>query len=85
MDQVLIVAIVFGSIIIALAIIPVTILFAIKLIKGNVSKDGRALADEEAKMIQEIYHGLTKMEARVEALETLLLEKEKRDTQYKDI
>jgi phage shock protein B len=38
------------------------------------------LADEEAKMIQEIYHGLTQMEARVEALETLLLEKEKKDS-----
>jgi len=79
MDQVLIVAIVFGSIIIALAIIPVTILFAIKIIKGGVSKGGRTLADEEAKMIQEIYHGLTQMETRVEALETLLLEKEKKD------
>jgi phage shock protein B len=37
------------------------------------------LDDQEAKMIQEIYHGLTKMEERVEALETLLLEKEKKD------
>ena len=79
MEQVLIVAIVFGSIIIALAIIPVTILFVIKIIRGSVSKGGRTPADEEAKMIQEIYHGLTQMEARVEALETLLLEKEKKE------
>jgi phage shock protein B len=78
MHQVLIVAIVFGSIIIALAIIPVTILFAIKLFKGRVRGNNQGLADEEAKMIQEIYHGLTRMEARVEALETLLLEKEKK-------
>ncbi len=79
MHQVLIVAITFGSIIIALAISPVTILFAIKMLKGSVSGKNRGLADEEAKMIQEIYHGLTKMEARVEALETLLLEKEFKD------
>jgi phage shock protein B len=78
MHQVLIVAIVFGSIIIALAIIPATILFAIKIFRGSVSANSRGLADEEAKMIQEIYHGLTRMEARVEALETLLLEKEKK-------
>jgi phage shock protein B len=79
MHQVLIVAIVFGSIIIAIAIVPVTILYAIKIIKGGLPDKRGGLADQEAKMIQEIYHGLTQMEARVEALETLLLEKEKKD------
>lgn len=79
MHQVLIVAIVFGSIIIALAIVPVTILYAIKIIKGGFPNNRKGLDDEEAKMIQEIYHGLTRMEARVEALETLLMEKEKKD------
>jgi phage shock protein B len=79
MHQVLIVAIVFGSIIIALAIVPVTILYAIKIIKGGLSHNRSGLADEEAKMIQEIYQDLTRMEERVEALETLLLEKEKKD------
>jgi phage shock protein B len=79
MHQVLITAIVFGSIIIALAIVPVTILYAIKIIKGGLSDNRRGLADQEAKMIQEIYHGLNLMEERVEALETLLLEKEKKD------
>ena len=79
MHSVLIVAIVFGSLIIALAIIPVTVLFAIRIIKGRVPGRNQALADEEAKMIQEIYHCLGKMEARVEALETLLLERERKD------
>ena len=79
MHNVLIVAIVFGSLIIALAIIPVTILFAIRTIKGRVSGRSQGLVDEETKMIQEIYHCLEKMEARVEALETLLLEKERKD------
>jgi phage shock protein B len=80
MHNVLIVAIVFGSLIIALAIIPVTILSAIKIIKGRASGRNQALADEEARMIQEIYRSMEKMEARVEALETLLLEKERKDT-----
>jgi phage shock protein B len=79
MHSVLIVAIVFGSLVIALAIIPVTILFAIRIFKGRVSGKNQALADEETKMIQEIYHCLEKMEARVEALETLLIEKERKD------
>jgi len=79
MHQVLIVAIVFGSIIIALAIVPVTILYAIRIIKGGVSDNRGGLADEEAKMIQEIYQSMSQMEERVETLETLLLEKEKKD------
>jgi phage shock protein B len=79
MHSVLIVAIVFGSLVIALAIIPVTILFAIRIIKDRVPGKSRALADEEAKMIQQIYQSMEKMEARVEALETLLMEKERKD------
>lgn len=35
-------------------------------------------SEDESRMIQEIYHGLNKMEQRVETLETLLLEREKR-------
>jgi phage shock protein B len=80
MHDVLIVAIIFGSIIIALAIIPVTFLFAIKMLKGGVSSSARGAVDEETRMIQEIYRGLNQMEARVEALETLLLDKENKDT-----
>ncbi|MEJ2220982.1 MAG: phage-shock protein [Desulfobacterales bacterium] len=75
MKEVLIVAIVFGSIVIALAIIPGAILLAIKFFRGGQSAGDQA---EEAKMIQEIYSSLSRMEARVEALETILLDKEGR-------
>ncbi len=75
MNEVIIVAIVFGSIVFALAIIPGTILLAIKFFRGGQSADDQA---EEAKMIQEIYKGLSRMEERVEALETLMLDHEKR-------
>jgi phage shock protein B len=76
MKEVLIVAIVFGSIVFALAIIPGTILLAIKFFRGGQSTADHA---EEAKMIQEIYKGLSRMEERVEALETILLDHEKRN------
>ena len=79
MKEVLIVAIVFGSIIIALAIIPVSILLAIKFFKGGLSRTDQKNQAEEAKMIQEIYQGLSRMEKRVEALETILLDREKED------
>jgi phage shock protein B len=74
MKEVLIVAIVFGSIVFALAIIPGTILLVIKLFRGGQSAGDQAA---EAKMIQEIYKGLSRMEERVEALETILLDHEK--------
>jgi phage shock protein B len=79
MQSVLIVAIVFGSIVLVLAIIPVTIVLAIRLLKGGISRTDREKQAQEAKMIQEIYQGLSRMEERVETLETILLDREKED------
>lgn len=79
MKEVLIVGIVFGSIVIALAIIPAAILLAIKLFKGGFSQIDRKQQSEEAKMIQQIYQGLSRMEERVEALETILLDGDKEE------
>jgi phage shock protein B len=75
MKEVLIVAIVFGSILLALAIIPGAIILAIKFFRGGQSAGDQA---EETKMIQEIYTALSRMEERVEALETILLDQEGR-------
>ena len=78
----LIVAIVFGGSVLALAIIGGTFLMAIKLIKGGVSRKQQQLDAEEAKMIQEIYQGLTRMEERVESLETILIDRSKRNSNH---
>lgn len=69
--------IVFGSIIIIISIIAGTILAFMKMRHGGVSRKSRQRFDEETRMVQEIYHGLTQMEKRVEALETILMGKEK--------
>jgi len=74
MNVVLITAIVFGGSLLALAIIGSTILMAIKIFKGGASPKGQRLEAEETRMIQEIYQGLSKMEKRVEALETIILD-----------
>ena len=79
MHGVMIVAIVFGGTVLALAIIGSTILMAIKIIKGGLSRKGRKYETEEAGMIQEIYQGLSRMEGRVEALETIILDRERKD------
>ncbi len=79
MGVVLIIAIVFGGSILALAIVGSTVLMAIKIIKGGISPRNQRLQAEETKMIQEIYRGLSSLEQRVEALETILLDKERKD------
>jgi phage shock protein B len=79
MQGVLIVAIVFGGTILALAIIGSTIIVAIKVLKGGLSRGGQKIEAEEAEMIQEIYQGLSRMEERVEALETILLDTKRED------
>ena len=73
-----IVAIVFGGTVLCLAIIGSTILMAIKIIKGGASRKGQQYQADEAKIIQEIYQGLLKMEQRVEALETIILDRKER-------
>ena len=80
MNIVLTFAIISGGIILALAIIGSTILMAIKMLKGGLSRKGQKLESEESRIIQEIYQGLSKMEKRVEALETIILDREREDT-----
>jgi phage shock protein B len=79
MNSVFIVAIVFGGLVLALAIVGSTIVMAVKILKGGFSRKGQDVQAEEARMIQEMYQGLSQMEKRVEALETILLEKERKD------
>ena len=76
MKEALIVAIVFGSLVLIPAVIGGTIVLSIKLLKGGASKKNQA---EDSKIIQEIYQGLSRMEQRVDALETILLDREKRN------
>ena len=82
MKEALIVAIVFGSFVLIPAVIGGTIVISIKLLKGGASRKNQA---EDSKIIQEIYQGLSRMEERVEALETILLDREKRDHHHEKL
>ncbi len=79
MDGVIIVAVVFAGTVLALAVIGGTILMAIKLIKGGVSRKDQTNLAKEAKMVQEIYQGLSQLEDRLGSLETILFDREKKD------
>ncbi len=76
MNQALIIAIVFGSLVLIPAIIGGTIVLSIRILKGGASRRDQA---EDARIIQEIYQGLSRMEKRVEALEAILMDQEKKD------
>ena len=77
MQGAFIVAIVFGGIVLALAIIGGTFIMIIKLTRDGFSRKDKKYQSNETKMIQEIYQGLSKMEERIETLETILLDREK--------
>jgi phage shock protein B len=79
MHGALILSIIFGCIVLALAIIGSTVLMAIKILKGGVSRKGQQFQAEEARMIQEIYQGLSRLEERAEALETIIIDSERKD------
>lgn len=59
-----------------LATIGFIVIMIIRVAKGPVRKRERHDADE-TRIIQEIHHGLTKMNSRVEALETLVLDQDR--------
>jgi phage shock protein B len=79
MHAVLIISIILGGSLLALAIVGSTILMGMKIIKGGISRKGQKFQAEEARMIQEIYQGLSQMEQRVEALETIILDRTRKD------
>ncbi len=79
MGGILVVAIIFGGLVLALAVIGGTILIAIRLLRGDMSRKGQRLQNEEAKTLQEIHQGLERMERRIEALETIVFEPQKEE------
>jgi phage shock protein B len=76
MKEALIVAIVFGSFVLIPAVIGGTIVLSIRLLKGGSS---RKTQTEDSRIIQETYQGLARMEERVEALETILLDRKNKE------
>ena len=77
MLNIIIVAIVFGSIVALAALICGTILIIVKTRTNRCSSGGTD--SEDARTIQEIYQGLEKLEERIESLETILMESQEKD------
>ena len=79
MNVLLILVIIFGCSVLGLAIIGGTILMAIKILKGGLSREDQKAQAEDAKRVQEIYDSLSRMEQRVESLETIILDRKGKD------
>ena len=71
--------VILGGSIVALIIIGGVILLAIRILKGGSARGEDGINSDEARVIQEIYQGLSRMEERVEALETILLAQDRKE------
>ncbi|MCG8553482.1 MAG: phage-shock protein [Desulfobacterales bacterium] len=76
MSSVIITIITVGGSILALVILGIIIIGSIRAAKiGGLSKNEKETRTEETRMIQDIYNALPRMEERIEALETILIER----------
>lgn len=54
------------------------LIWAMKVYKGRAGEQDEQLRAQETKLIQEIHQGLIRMEERIEVLETILLDPERK-------
>ncbi len=73
MHAVFIVAIVFGSVVTLAGLLCGTILVIIRMRQTGSGKSTKG-SEDEVLIVQELYRGLEKMEQRIEALETILMD-----------
>lgn len=72
------VLLIFGTPFIAVA--GVVLIKVLRVVTGTPSRrQQKQRLDDEAKQMQELYQGLVRMERRIEALETLLLDRERKE------
>ncbi|WP_309400876.1 hypothetical protein [Cerasicoccus maritimus] len=64
-------------IIIGIPVLCGTVIAITAIVKGSNARNSKNLSAEETKILQEIHQGLERMEKRIEALETIVIDKEK--------
>ncbi|MBI9089484.1 MAG: phage-shock protein [Desulfobacterium sp.] len=62
-----------------LAVVCGVFFLVVKMMRGGLGTGGGTDQSEETRMIQEIYQGLSRMEERVDSLETILMERQKKE------
>jgi len=59
------------------AIVGGIFLAALRILKGGPTRGGR-MAEDETQLVQDLHQGLQRMEQRIETLETLILDRERK-------
>ena len=81
-QEFMIILFVFLFVLVAIAMSGFILVSIIKALRGNSSGKKRESNMEEVRLMQEIYRGLRKMEERVESLETILMEKKRKEKKH---
>jgi len=74
----------FGFVLVPLLVVGGLVFFIARMFRGAFSRREPQERVDETRMIQEIYNSLSRMEERVEVLETLLLEDGRREKEGDD-
>ena len=81
MHGAIIVGVCIGGAILLIATLGLILIGIIRAAKtGGISKKDRQTHADETKMIQDIFNGLSKMEERIETLETILIERQRKNS-----
>ncbi len=83
MNTILFLMVVFLVPLAALAILGGMVLGGIKIMRGNPSRQSKQQWDEETRLIQELHQSLSRMDNRIEALEMILLDPERKSKDEK--
>ena len=73
-----------GILFILLLAVPLALIIGIvlivlnRLLRANGSKKGKMDREQETRLIQEMHQALSKMEERIEALETIVIDRERK-------
>jgi len=68
---------IFILVIIGLPLLCGTIVAIVAIVKGSSAAKSRRLDEDETRLLQEIHQGMAKLEKRIDALETIVIENEK--------
>ena len=55
------------------------LIWALKIVKGEAVRRNEQLQSDETRLIQEMHQGLMRMEKRIESLETIILDSDRKD------
>jgi phage shock protein B len=78
----MIIPFIFLFVIVAIALSGFILVSIIKVLRGNSGGKKKETYTEEARLMQEIYRGLRKMEERVESLETIIMDKKRKEKDH---